>query len=142
MAADESASAGIPLDVPTSARAYRWMLGGKDNFEIDQQFILSTVQGFPECVDIARQNRQFLYRAVRYLVAEAGVRQFLALGCGFPPHDNVHQVARRFASDSRVVYVDIDPIVLVHAQALLAGDDTPAVITADMLDPQGILEHP
>jgi hypothetical protein len=74
----------IPLDKPTSARAYGWMLGGRDNFEIDRDFILATLEGFPECVDIARQNRQFRYRVVRYLVQAAGIDQFIGLGCSLP----------------------------------------------------------
>ncbi|REE98551.1 S-adenosyl methyltransferase [Thermomonospora umbrina] len=132
----------IPHDVPTSARAYGWMLGGKDNYEIDRQFILGTLQGFPECVDIARQNREFLYRAVRYLVEEAGIRQFVDMGCGLPTDQNVHQVARAFAPDVKVVYVDIDPIVLAHGRALLADDETTTVINADMRDTDAVLGHP
>lgn len=131
----------IPLDKPTSARAYGWMLGGKDNYEIDRQFILKTVQGFPECVDIARQNRQFLYRAVRFLVQEAGIRQFVDLGCGLPTNNNVHQVAHQFDPDTHVVYVDADPIVLAHGRALLADYEYTTVITADFRDPDAVLEH-
>lgn len=139
---EQRAEIQIPLDKPTSARAYGWMLGGKDNFEIDRQFIRNTLQGFPECVDIARQNRQFLYRAVRHLVQDAGVRQFIDLGCGLPTDNNVHQVAQQFAPDVRVVYVDIDPIVLAHGRALLADNQNTTVITADMRDPEAILNHP
>ncbi|HEX2315686.1 MAG TPA: SAM-dependent methyltransferase [Thermomonospora sp.] len=132
----------IPHDVPTSARAYGWMLGGKDNYEIDRQFILGTLQAFPQCVDIARQNREFLYRAVRYLVRDAGIRQFVDMGCGLPTDQNVHQVARQFADDVRVVYVDIDPIVLAHGRALLADDASTTVINADMRDTEAVLGHP
>jgi hypothetical protein len=132
----------IPYDVPTSARAYGWMLGGKDNYDVDRDFLLSTLPIFPECVDIARQNRQFLYRAVRFLAEEAGIRQFIDMGCGLPTDDNVHQVAQHFAPDSRVVYVDIDPIVLAHGRALLSDDASTTVITSDMRDQQAILGHP
>ncbi|MGH3326815.1 MAG: SAM-dependent methyltransferase [Streptomycetales bacterium] len=132
----------IPTDVPTSARAYGWMLGGKDNFAVDRQFILGTLPNFPECVDIARQNREFLFRAVRYLVEEAGIRQLIDMGCGLPTNNNVHQVAQRFAPDARVVYVDIDPIVLAHGRALLADNAATTVIAADMRDQQAILDHP
>ncbi|HEY8201523.1 MAG TPA: SAM-dependent methyltransferase [Actinomycetota bacterium] len=118
------------------------MLGGKDNYEIDRQFLLHLLPDFPECVDIARQNRQFLFRVVRYLTREAGIRQFLDMGCGLPTDNNVHQVAQRFAPDARVVYVDIDPIVLAHGRALLADNATTTVITADMRDPQAIIDHP
>ncbi|NUS44344.1 MAG: hypothetical protein HOQ24_11730 [Mycobacteriaceae bacterium] len=125
----------------TSARAYGWMLGGKDNYDVDRGLVLAVLQGFPECVDIARQNRQFLYRVVRHLVTEAGVSQFLDLGCGLPTENNVHEVAQRFDPAARVVYVDIDPTVLAHARALLL-DRTTAVITADMREPEKIAFHP
>lgn len=129
-------------DKPTSARAYGWMLGGKDNYAIDRDFLLGTLPNFPECVDIARQNRQFLFRAVRYLAQEAGIRQFIDMGCGLPTDDNVHQVARRFTPDAKVVYVDIDPIVLAHGRALLADDAGTTVIRGDMRDQQALLDHP
>lgn len=139
---DHSAEIDVPLDKPTSARAYGWMLGGKDNYEVDRNSILTVVQEFPGCVDIARQNRQFLYRAVRYLVRDAGITQFIDMGCGLPTDNNVHQVAQRFNPDSRVVYVDIDPIVLAHGRALLANNAATTVITADMREPETVLEHP
>jgi SAM-dependent methyltransferase len=132
----------IPTDVPASARIYGWTLGGKDNYEIDRQFALQHLPAFPEILDIARENRLFLYRAVRYLAEEAGVRQFIDMGCGLPTENNVHQVAQRFADDPRVVYVDIDPIVLVHGRALLADNGTTTVINADMCDPEAVLTHP
>ncbi|MEV0293716.1 SAM-dependent methyltransferase [Nocardia sp. NPDC050710] len=142
MTSDETIEASIPLDRPTSARAYGWMLGGKDNYAIDREIILQVLRGFPECVDIARQNRQFLYRAVRYLVQDAGISQFLDLGCGLPTDNNVHQVAQRFNPDARVAYVDIDPIVLAHGRALLADHQRTTVITADMRDPDALLTDP
>lgn len=142
MVADEqSGTASIPFDVPTSARAYGWMLGGKDNYAVAREFLLRTLPDFPECVDIARQNREFLFRAVRHL-SRAGIRQFIDMGCGLPTDANVHQVARRFAPDARVVYVDIDPIVLAHGRALLADDSTTTVINGDMRDQDAILAHP
>ncbi|WP_141582845.1 SAM-dependent methyltransferase [Actinomadura sp. WMMA1423] len=129
-------------DVPASARVYGWALGGKDNYQVDRDFALKTAPAFPESIDITRQNRLFLYRAVRYLAAEAGIRQFLDMGCGLPTDNNVHQVAQRFAPDARVVYVDHDPIVLAHARALLAGDGSTVVITADFRDTETILAAP
>ncbi|TDD94770.1 SAM-dependent methyltransferase [Actinomadura rubrisoli] len=138
---DQPSLADIPNDVPTSARAYGWLLGGKDNYEVDRQFIRKQLEAHPAGLDITRQNRLFLYRAVRYLATEAGIRQFIDMGCGLPTDDNVHQVARQFAPDARVVYVDIDPIVLAHGRALLAGDASTTVITADMRDQDYILEH-
>ncbi len=137
---------GIDTSRPHSARAYGWMVGGKDNFPADRDFLLNLLPNFPECLDIARQNRLFLYRAVRYLTTPtseggAGISQFIDFGCGLPSGDNVHQVAKKFNPETRVVYVDIDPIVLAHGRALLAEDDTTTIIRADMRDP-GILQHP
>ncbi|WP_242886201.1 SAM-dependent methyltransferase [Actinomadura litoris] len=132
----------IPDDVPTSARVYGWALGGKENYQVDREFALRTAPAFPESIDITRQNRLFLHRAVRHLVVEAGIRQFLDMGCGLPTDANVHQVAREFAPDARVVYVDIDPVVLAHARALLAGDGSTVVITADFRDQEAVLGHP
>lgn len=140
MTSDETIDTSIPLDKPTSARAYGWMLGGKDNYAIDRATILDVLHAFPGCVDIARQNRQFLFRAVRYLVQEAGISQFLDLGCGLPTDNNVHQVAQRFDPEARVAYVDIDPIVLAHGRALLADHHRTTVITADMRTPEALVE--
>jgi S-adenosyl methyltransferase len=132
----------VPHHIPTSARAYGWLLGGKDNYEVDRQFMRDTLSVFPSCLDIGRQNRLFLYRAVRYLTEEVGIRQFIDMGCGLPTDNNVHQVAGQFADDARVVYVDIDPIVLALARVLLAEDDSTVVITADMRDYEAVLAHP
>ncbi|WP_242608555.1 SAM-dependent methyltransferase [Actinomadura formosensis] len=129
-------------DIPASARVYGWALGGKDNYQVDRDFALKTAPAFPESIDISRQNRLFLYRAVRYLATEAGIRQFLDMGCGLPTNNNVHQVAQRFTPDARVVYVDIDPIVLAYGRALLAGDGSTIVINADFRDQEALLAHP
>ncbi|MCM6775398.1 SAM-dependent methyltransferase [Nocardia sp. CDC141] len=131
-----------PFDRPASARAYGWMLGGRDVYPVDRDIVFYVLGRFPECVDIARQNRQFLYRAIRYLVEEAGIRQFLDMGCGLPTENNVHQVAQRFDPDARVAYVDIDPIVLAHGRALLTGNPGTAVVQADMRLPEAILAEP
>jgi S-adenosyl methyltransferase len=132
----------ISQHIPTSARAYGWLLGGKDNYDVDREFMMNTLSVFPSCLDIGRQNRLFLYRVVRYLTEEAGIRQFIDMGCGLPTDNNVHQVAEQFTDKARVVYVDIDPIVLAHARVLLADDDSTIVITADMRDHEAILAHP
>jgi hypothetical protein len=137
---DEPSAGEIPTNVPTSARAYGWLLGGKDNYEVDREFVRGQLQAFPPGLDITRQNRLFLYRAVRYL-AEAGIRQFIDMGCGLPTDNNVHQVAEQFAPDARVVYVDIDPIVLVHGRAVLANNSSTTMITADIRDQDFILDH-
>jgi hypothetical protein len=131
----------IPTDRPTSARAYGWVLGGKDNFEVDRQHVFGVLDTFPEAVDSARENRLFLYRAVRHLARDLGITQFLDLGSGLPTDQNVHQVAQLFRPESRVVYVDNDPIVAAHGRALLADDATTTVIEADMTRPQDILDH-
>jgi hypothetical protein len=127
---------------PTSARAYGWLLGGKDNYEVDRRFVKGQLEAFPAGLDITRQNRLFLYRAVRYLTVEAGIRQFIDMGCGLPTDANVHQVAQALAPDARVVYVDIDPVVLTYGRALLADNPATAVITADICDQEGLLANP
>jgi len=117
--------AGEPAEIDTSvahpARVYDYWLGGKDNFAADREAgdrVLAVTPGLRERV---LANRAFLVRAVRYLAAEAGIRQFLDIGTGIPSANNTHEVAQQAAPDSRIVYVDNDPIVLTHARALLAG---------------------
>jgi hypothetical protein len=129
----------IPTDIPTAARIYDYDLGGKDNFAIDREWALKALEYFPEALDVARENRLFLYRAVRYLARDCGIRQFLDLGSGLPTQQNVHEVAGEFQPEARVVYVDNDPIVLAHGRALLADDRSTVVVTADMTDPETIL---
>ncbi|WP_285776064.1 SAM-dependent methyltransferase [Microtetraspora sp. NBRC 13810] len=137
----EIAPAGIDPTVPSVARMYDYFLGGKDNFAADREAAVKMMSLVPNIREVARDNRGFLGRAVRML-AEAGVRQFLDIGTGLPTQDNVHQVARRVAPEARTVYVDNDPIVLVHGQALLAGTPGTAVVQGDVRDPKGILDHP
>ena len=112
-----------PLDtsVPHIARVYDYWLGGKDNFPADRELAEQFIAAEPSVVAGVRSNRAFLGRAVHYLVAEAGIRQFLDIGTGIPTANNTHEVAQRAAPDARVVYVDNDPIVLAHARALLTG---------------------
>lgn len=129
-------------DQPSPARVYDYSLGGKDNFEIDRSVALLVNSHFPEGVDAARNNRLFLYRAVRYLARDAGIKQFLDLGSGLPTQNNVHQVAQRYQPDASVVYVDNDPSVLTHGRALLATDRSTTVLGADMIDLDQILSHP
>ena len=104
---------------PSAARIYDYLLGGKDNYASDREAAETILRIEPESAAVARQNRAFLGRAVRYLVQEAGIRQFLDIGSGLPTAGNVHEVAQAHAPESRVVYVDNDPIVLAHARALL-----------------------
>ncbi len=129
----------IPTDRPTPARTYGMSLGSKDNYEVDREMVTEALQLFPEGVDIARQNRRFLYRAVRHLAENEGIDQFLDLGSGLPTENNVHQVAQQFNPGARVVYVDDDPIVLVHGRALLAEDASTTFLQADITDPDAIL---
>jgi hypothetical protein len=123
---------------------YDYLLGGKDHFEADRAAISSLLQAVPTARTGARENRAFLGRAVQYLVREAGIRQFLDIGTGLPTANNVHEVAQAIAPETRVVYVDNDPIVLAHARALLTSHPAgrTAYIEADLREPAAILGHP
>jgi len=129
--------------VPHIARVYDYWLGGKDNFAADRELGERTLEAYPNLVFSVRANRAFLARAVRFLTAEAGIRQFLDIGTGIPTANNTHEVAQGAAPDSRIVYVDNDPIVLSHARALLKS--TPqgacAYLDADLRDPEAILSE-
>jgi hypothetical protein len=127
-----------------AARMYDYMLGGKDHYAADRETAQRAMQSWPAVRTAVRENRTFLARAVRYLVAEAGIRQFLDIGTGLPSGDNVHEVAQRVAPESRIVYVDNDPIVLAHARALLTSEPagSTAYIQADLREPEKILRHP
>ncbi|NGO72167.1 SAM-dependent methyltransferase [Streptomyces boncukensis] len=137
----ESSGAGLRTHEAHSARMYDYLLGGKDNYPADEKAAEAAVAAFPTLRTAARENRAFLGRAVRYVVEETGIRQFLDIGSGLPTADNVHQVAQRHAPDARVVYVDNDPIVLAHGHALLSADARTTVIPADIRDPDAILAH-
>jgi hypothetical protein len=132
-----------PLDtsIPSPARIYDLWLGGKDNYEIDRVVSEQILAAVPELPVLARTNREFLGRAVRYMAGEVGIRQFLDIGTGIPTANNTHQVAQSVAPESRVVYVDNDPMVLAHARALLrsAPEGTTAFVDADLRDPDSIL---
>jgi S-adenosyl methyltransferase len=120
---------------------YDYALGGKDNFAVDREMVEAILRREPGVRAVGLANRRFLGRAVEFL-ANAGIRQFLDLGTGLPSQNNVHEVAQRVCPDARVVYVDNDPVVRNHAEALLAGDDSTVVICADMREPERILAHP
>ncbi|MFE9775373.1 SAM-dependent methyltransferase [Streptomyces sp. NPDC005931] len=138
-----SGSARLNTGVAHNARVWNYWIGGKDNYEVDQQVGEHVASIIPIIRDIARADREFLHRAVTYLAAERGVRQFLDIGTGLPTADNTHEIAQRIAPDSRIVYVDNDPIVLVHARTLLTGshDGVTDYIDADVHDPDTILER-
>jgi trans-aconitate methyltransferase len=131
----------IDTSVAHQARVYDYWLGGKDNFAADREVGDKALQANPDLAVAARANRAFLSRAVRFLAAEAGIRQFLDIGTGIPSANNTHEVAQGVAPQSRVVYVDNDPIVLAHARALLtsAPEGQTAYLDADANDPDTIL---
>ena len=138
---------GAPPQLDTSeahsARVWNYLLGGKDNFAADRQTGDLILKMFPAIAHNARVQRRFLGRAVRYLAGEAGIRQFLDIGTGLPSADNTHQLAQQVTPDARIVYVDNDPLVLVHAQALLtsAPGGMTSYIEADVRDPDRILHE-
>ncbi|WP_308042794.1 SAM-dependent methyltransferase [Micromonospora sp. PLK6-60] len=134
-------TAGLDTSVAHSARLWNYLLGGKDNFAADREAAEQVLALMPELVQSARFNREFLGRAVRHLAGECGIRQFLDIGTGLPTANNTHQVAQAAAPESRVVYVDNDPMVLVHARALLTSSPEGATdyIEADLRDPERIL---
>ncbi|MBC2904676.1 SAM-dependent methyltransferase [Streptomyces cupreus] len=133
----------INSSVPHSARIWNYWLGGKDCYEIDRFVGDQIAETNPAILDIAREQRAFLVRAVEYLVTQAGIRQFLDVGTGLPTANNTHEVAQRLAPETRIVYVDHDPVVLVHAEALLTSTAEGATdyIDADLHHPDAILEH-
>jgi hypothetical protein len=134
----------LRMDVAHPARIYDYLLGGKDNFAADRAAAEEGFKVNPNGRTAARENRAFLQRAVRYLAGEAGIRQFLDIGTGIPTSPNVHEVAQAVAPDSRVVYVDNDPVVLAHARALLtsSAQGRTAYIQADLHDVDAIITHP
>jgi O-methyltransferase involved in polyketide biosynthesis len=134
----------INTNVAHSARVYDYWLGGKDNFPADRELAELMIQAIPTMREMAMANRAFMGRAVRYLVEEARIRQILDLGTGIPTSPNVHEIAQAAAPETRVVYVDNDPIVLAHARALLTGQDAGATafIMGDLREPKSILDHP
>ncbi|MFE6821857.1 SAM-dependent methyltransferase [Streptomyces sp. NPDC057690] len=131
----------IDTSVPHSARIWNYWLGGKDNYPVDEQAGDAYTAVFPGIVTIARSSRAFLRRNITYLVSEAGIRQFLDVGTGLPTADNTHEVAQRLAPETRIVYVDNDPLVLAHARALLysTAEGATSYVDANVLDPERIL---
>jgi hypothetical protein len=134
----------LGTDKPHSARMYDYLLGGKDHYEVDAEAAEKALRSFPMLRVAVSADRAFLGLgcAVRYLVEEAGIRQFLGLGSGLPTAENVHQVAQRHDPATRVVYVDNDPIVMVYGSALLDRDQHTAVIQGDIRGPREVLDHP
>ena len=128
--------------MPHSARIWNYWLGGTDNYAVDREAGEAYKEIFPGIAVVARTSRAFLTRAVRYLAGEAGIRQFLDIGTGLPTANNTHQVAQSVAPESRIVYVDNDPLVLAHARALLTSSPEGSCdyLDADIRNPEAILE--
>jgi S-adenosyl methyltransferase len=147
MAEDESAkpadavppSSGLHASEPSVARVYDAIMGGKDNFAVDRAVAEQWRQVIPQAPHLIMEARRFLHRVVRFMVNEAGIRQFIDIGSGLPTAENTHQVAQREAAETRVVYVDNDPVVLTHGQALLAENSSTRVLAGDLRDPEAIL---
>ena len=135
-------AAKIEFDVPHSARIWNYWMGGKDHYEVDRAAGDAFSEVYPGIVKEATQSRQFLIRTVRFLAGEAGMRQFLDIGTGLPTMQNTHEVAQQVAPESRIVYVDNDPLVLTHARALLVNttpEGVTAYVDADVHDPDLII---
>jgi S-adenosyl methyltransferase len=133
--------AGIDTSEPSIGRVYDAALGGTHNLPVDREFLARLEVLLPAARRMFRANRLFMGRAVRFMAA-AGVRQFLDLGSGIPTAGNVHEIAQQAAPESRVVYVDIDPVAVAQSRTILAGNDRAAVIHADVRDTSAILDHP
>ncbi|MYU18733.1 SAM-dependent methyltransferase [Streptomyces sp. SID8361] len=131
----------IDTSRPHPARIYDYLLGGKNNYEVDREAADRLATAAPEVWSGVRANRDFLRRAVRYVVG-SGVRQLLDIGTGLPSSPNVHEIARELAPDARVAYVDNDPIVNTYANVLLRGSDSTSIALADLRDPRAVLDHP
>jgi S-adenosyl methyltransferase len=139
---DSTLIAKIRYDIPHAARIWNYWMGGKDNYEVDCVTGDAVAAVYPEIVVMAKQSRQFLIRVVRFLAGEARIRQFLDIGTGLPTMQNTHEVAQQIAPESRIVYVDNDPLVLVHARALLRNTTPEGVTTyvnADLHNPNLII---
>lgn len=132
---------GIDTSRPHPARIYDYLLDGKDNYEVDQRAGDELAAAAPEVRIGVRANRAFLQRAVRYVVG-SGVRQLLDIGTGLPTSPNVHETAQEVAPDVRIAYVDNDPIVNAHANALLSRSGETGIVLADLRDPRAIVDHP
>jgi len=141
VADEQTAPGGVDWTVPRGARVYDYILGGKDNFAVDREAAEKILAVAPDSRRLAQAQRAFLVHVVR-LMAESGIRQFLDLGTGIPTSPNVHETARAVDPSARVIYVDFDPMVVVHNRALLATDDGVIAIEADIRKPEEILADP
>jgi trans-aconitate methyltransferase len=129
-------------DIPSAARVYDYLLGGKDNYPADRAVAESMIAQLPNVRLAVQWNRAFLRRVVRYLVGEVGIRQIIDIGAGLPTAGNTHEIALHASPQARVVYVDHDPVVLAHARNMLQGIPHAAIIEQDLLEPDAILADP
>jgi len=133
---------GIDPTRASIARVYDATLGGKDNYAIDREVVRKVAEVAPRQSDVARMNRRWLIRVVRYLAGDAGIDQFLDIGAGLPTLENTHEVAQQRNPDARVVYVDNDPVCNVHGRALLEENSETHFVSADLTEPDTLLMHP
>jgi S-adenosyl methyltransferase len=140
---ERPAPRGLDTSVPNAARIYDYLLGGKDNFQADRDAADEIMRQIPSSAVACRDNRAFLGRAVHYLAAEKGIRQFIDIGCGLPTARNVHEIAQQASPGARVVYADYDPVVITHARALLEARSSGLLaVEADLRTPGQITGDP
>jgi hypothetical protein len=139
---DEVAPPGIDITRPNVARVYNFGIGGKDHYAVDRAMAEAILQVEPNAWAEVRAHRAFLGRVVRYMVSEAGIRQFIDVGSGLPAAENTHEVAQLIDPAARVVYVDNDPVVIVHAKALIGETKTTRIVEGDARKPAAILGDP
>jgi SAM-dependent methyltransferase len=135
--------AGESTDIerPSVARMYDYFLGGSHNFAVDREAARQVMAVAPEAPLVAQANRAFLRRAIRFLV-DSGVRQILDIGSGIPTVGNVHEIAQQLAPETRVMYVDVDPVAVAHSRQMLASNDRAGIVQVDLREPERILGHP
>ena len=142
MAEAEQVPVGVDPTRPSPARMYDYMLGGTRNLQVDRDATERFLAQYPDLLDAASANRGFLRRAARLMAQTYGIRQFIDIGSGLPTQNNTHETVHQVAPDARVVYVDLDPMVLTYARELLTDDGTTAVVQADLRDPNTVLADP
>jgi hypothetical protein len=138
--ADPNAPVGVDPTRASVARVYDFLLGGKDNYEIDRRTAAELAAALPDVVDLATENRAFLIRVARFFARQTDVTQYLDLGSGLPTAENVHQIVQRLNPESKVVYVDHDPVVLAHGRALLEENELTRLVGGDIFDPPSVLD--
>jgi len=138
---DPNAPVGVDPTRASVARVYDALLGGKENYAVDRRVMREMITAVPDVVDAARENRAFLIRVCRFIAGQTGVAQYLDCGSGLPTAENTHQVVQRLNPESKVVYVDNDPVVLAHGRALLEENERTRLIDGDLFQPRAILEH-